>query len=536
MSEQQTGRLYGVGLGPGDPSLMTVRAVEVIAEADVIAYHSARHGRSIARSIAERHLRPDHIEERLVYPVTTETTDHPGGYRGAMDEFYADAAARLAAHLDAGRTVAVLAEGDPLFYGSYMHMHKRLADRYPTEVIPGVTSVSAAAARLGVPLVEGEEVLTVLPGTLSEEELTARLATTDAAAVMKLGRTFPTVRRALERSGRLADARYVERATMDAERTAPLAEVAPESVPYFSMAVLPSRVAAPHGDGGAGVAGGDGGDGGDAPNGDRVGMPSGERADAPGGVSGRPGEVVVVGLGPAGPLWLTPEARGELAAAEDLVGYTTYLDRVPVRPGQRRHASDNKVEAVRAEFALDLARRGRRVAVVSSGDPGVFAMATAVLEAACEDPYREVPVRIVPGMTAAHAAAARAGAPLGHDYAVISLSDRLKPWEVIAERLRAAAAADLVLALYNPGSRSRVWQVGKARELLLEHRAPDTPVVLGRDIGGPGERVRIVRLADLDPAQVDMRTILLVGSTQTRTARRGDGTDIVWTPRRYPEI
>ena len=519
MSEQQRratpaakGRLYGVGLGPGDPSLMTVRAVEVIAGADVVAYHSARHGRSIARSIAERHLRPDHIEERLVYPVTTEGTDHPGGYRGAMEEFYAEAAARLAAHLDAGRTVAVLAEGDPLFYGSYMHMHKRLADRYPTEVIPGVTSVSAAAARLGAPLVEGEEVLTVLPGTLPEEELTARLATTDAAAVMKLGRTFPTVRRALERSGRLADARYVERATMSAERTGALSEVDPSSVPYFSVAVLPSRIGTP--------------DASDAPE-----IP--ETPDA--SVSGRPGEVVVVGLGPAGPLWLTPEARGELAAAEDLVGYTTYLDRVPVRPGQRRHPSDNKVEAERAEFALDLARRGRRVAVVSSGDPGVFAMATAVLEAASEDPYRDVPVRVLPGMTAAHAAAARAGAPLGHDYAVVSLSDRLKPWEVIAGRLRAAAAADLVLALYNPGSRSRIWQVGKARELLLEHRAPDTPVVLGRDVGGPEESVRIIRLADLDPEEVDMRTILLIGSSQTRTVRRGDGTDIVWTPRRYPE-
>ncbi|MFC0602402.1 precorrin-2 C(20)-methyltransferase [Streptomyces palmae] len=503
MSEQQTpgsgepGRLYGVGLGPGDPSLMTLRAVEVIAEADVIAYHSARHGRSIARSIAERHLRPDHIEEPLVYPVTTEATDHPGGYRGAMEEFYAAAAARLAAHLEAGRTVAVLAEGDPLFYGSYMHMHKRLADRFPTEVVPGVTSISAAAARLGTPLVEGEEVLTILPGTLPEEELAARLAATDSAAVLKLGRTFPTVRRALERSGRLADAHYVERATMSAERTAPLAEVDPETVPYFSVAVLPSRVDA---------------------------APQAER-----------GEVVVVGLGPAGPLWLTPEARGELAAAEDLVGYTTYLDRVPVRPGQRRHASDNKVEAERAEFALELARRGRRVAVVSSGDPGVFAMATAVLEAACQDLYRDVPVRVLPGMTAAHAAAARAGAPLGHDYAVVSLSDRLKPWEVIAERLAAAAAADLVLALYNPGSRSRTWQVGKARELLLAHRSPDTPVVLGRDVGGPEESVRVVRLADLDPAQVDMRTILLVGSSQTRTERRGDGTRIVWTPRRYPE-
>ncbi|QXE35309.1 precorrin-2 C(20)-methyltransferase [Streptomyces sp. GMY02] len=521
--ETTLGKLYGVGLGPGDPSLMTVRAVQVIAEADVIAYHSARHGRSIARSIAVDHIGPDHIEEPLVYPVTTGTTDHPGGYRGAMEEFYAESAARLAVHLDAGRTVAVLAEGDPLFYGSYMHMHKRLADRYPTEVIPGVTSVSAAAARLGTPLVEGEEALTILPGTLPEEELTARLASADSAVVMKLGRTFPAVRRAVERAGRLADARYVERATMSGERTGPLADTDPDSVPYFSVAVLPSRV--------------------DARTDARADAQSAPRDPRD------PGEVVVVGTGPAGPLWLTPETRGALAAADDLVGYTTYLDRVPVRPGQQRHGSDNKVESERAEFALELARRGRRVAVVSGGDPGVFAMATAVLEAASVDPYTEVPVRVLPGVTAANAAAARAGAPLGHDYAVISLSDRLKPWDVIAERLHAAAAADLVLALYNPGSRTRTWQVGKARELLLEHRAPDTPVVVGRDVGGAEESVRIVRLGDLDPAQVDMRTILLVGSSQTVAVRRGGAgagegeagggeaggsEEVVWTPRRYP--
>ncbi|MEU0378486.1 precorrin-2 C(20)-methyltransferase [Streptomyces cyaneofuscatus] len=503
MSESSggTGRLYGVGLGPGDPSLMTLRAVQVIGEADVIAYHSARHGRSIARSIAAAHLRPDHIEEPLVYPVTTETTDHPGGYRGALEEFYEKAAARLAAHLDAGRTVAVLAEGDPMFYGSYMHMHKRLADRYATEVIPGVTSVSAAAARLGTPLVEGEEILTILPGTLPEEELTARLAATDTAVVMKLGRTFPAVRGAFEASGRLAEARYVERATMAGERTGDLVDIDPASVPYFSVAVLPSRVDAPR--------------------------PSGRQGS---------GEVVVVGTGPAGPLWLTPETRGALAAADALVGYTTYLDRVPVRPGQARHGSDNKVESERAEFALDLARRGHRVAVVSGGDPGVFAMATAVLEAAAQQEYAEIPVRVLPGVTAANAAAARAGAPLGHDYATISLSDRLKPWEVIAERLRAAASADLVLALYNPGSKSRTWQVGKARDLLLEHRSPDTPVVLARDVGGPTESVRTVRLADVDPAEVDMRTLLIVGSSQTRWVQRGEsGRSIVWTPRRYPE-
>ncbi|MFI6553463.1 precorrin-2 C(20)-methyltransferase [Streptomyces griseus] len=504
MKDTRTGTLYGVGLGPGDPNLMTLRAVQAIGDADVVAYHSARHGRSIARSIAAAHLRPDHIEEALVYPVTTETTDHPGGYRGALEEFYEKAAARLAAHLDAGLTVAVLAEGDPMFYGSYMHMHKRLADRYPTEVIPGVTSVSAAAARLGTPLVEGEEILTILPGTLPEEELTARLAATDTAVVMKLGRTFPAVRGAFEASGRLAEARYVERATMAGERTGELADIDPASVPYFSVAVLPSRVDAPR----------------------------------PSPSPSASGDVVVVGTGPAGPLWLTPETRGALAAADDVVGYTTYLDRVPVRPGQARHGSDNKVESERAEFALDLARRGRRVAVVSGGDPGVFAMATAVLEVASQDAYADIPVRVLPGVTAANAAAARAGAPLGHDYATISLSDRLKPWEVIAERLRAAASADLVLALYNPGSTSRTWQVGKARDLLLEHRSPDTPVVLARDVGGPTESVRTVRLADVDPAEVDMRTLLIVGSSQTRWVRRGGaGADrsVVWTPRRYPE-
>ena len=160
-------RLYGVGLGPGDPELVTVKAARLIGAADVIAYHSARHGRS-HRPLGSprRYLRDGQIEEPLVYPVTTETTDHPGGYQGAIDEFYAAAAARLAAHLDAGRDVVVLAEGDPFFYGSYMHMHKRLAHRYPTEVVPGVTSVSAAAAALGRPLVERDEVLTVLPGTL----------------------------------------------------------------------------------------------------------------------------------------------------------------------------------------------------------------------------------------------------------------------------------------------------------------------------------------------------------------------------------
>ncbi|HPZ96168.1 MAG TPA: SAM-dependent methyltransferase, partial [Mycobacterium sp.] len=153
------GTLFGVGLGPGDPELVTVKAARVIGAADVVAYHSARHGRSIARRIAEPYLRPGQNEEHLVYPVTAGTTDHPGGYAGAMEEFYAEAAERIAAHLEAGRDVALLAEGDPLFYSSYMHMHTRLTQRFDAVIVPGVTSVSAASAAVSTPLVTGDEVL-----------------------------------------------------------------------------------------------------------------------------------------------------------------------------------------------------------------------------------------------------------------------------------------------------------------------------------------------------------------------------------------
>jgi precorrin-2 C20-methyltransferase/precorrin-3B C17-methyltransferase len=509
------GRLFGVGVGPGDPELVTVKAARLIGEAQVVAYHAARHGRSNARAIAEAYLRPGQIEEALIYPVTTEGTDHPGGYQGAIDEFYAESAARLAVHLDAGRDVVVLAEGDPFFYGSYMHMHKRLADRYETTVVPGVTSVSAASAVLGRPLMERDEVLTVLPGTLPPDELAARITATDSAAIMKLGRTFDGVREALSRAGRLDDAWYVERATTDRQRTARLSEVDSESVPYFSLAMLPSRAALDQERA--------------APD-QKPAAPDQKPAASPPPA----GQVTVVGLGPGDPRWLTPEARDALREADDLVGYTTYLARLETRQGQTKHASDNRVEAERAAFALDLARRGRRVAVVSSGDPGVFAMATAVLEVAEDPQWKDVEVRVLPGLTAAQAVASRAGAPLGHDFCIISLSDRLKPWPVIERRLAATAAADLVIAIYNPASKSRTGQLVRAREVLLEHRSAETPVIVGRDVGGPAESVRVTTLGELDPATVDMRCLLIVGSSQTRVVSRADGSTRVFTPRSYP--
>jgi precorrin-2 C20-methyltransferase/precorrin-3B C17-methyltransferase len=496
------GRLFGVGLGPGDPELVTVKAARLIGAADVIAYHAARHGRSNARAIAESYLRAGQIEEQLIYPVTTETTDHPGGYQGAIDEFYEQSAARLAAHLDAGRDVVVLAEGDPFFYGSYMHMHKRLADRYETAVVPGVTSVSAASAVLGRPLMERDETLTVLPGTLPPAELAARLASTDSAAIMKLGRTFTGVREALRRAGRLDDAWYVERATTDRERHGRLADIDPATVPYFSLVLLPSPAASTF------VA---------------------DHAPTP-----QTGQVTVVGLGPAGRDWLTPQAQAALAEADDLVGYGPYVDRVPPNPRQRRHGSDNRVEAERAAFALDLAKSGRNVAVVSSGDPGIFAMAAAVLEVSEDPQWKDVPIRVVPGLTAAQAVASKVGAPLGHDFCILSLSDRLKPWEVIASRLDAAAGADLVIAIYNPASQSRKEQLVRARELLLKHRAASTPVVVGRDVGGPEEAIRVTTLGELDPATIDMRCLLIIGSSQTRVMTRGDGSIQVYTPRHYP--
>jgi precorrin-2 C20-methyltransferase / precorrin-3B C17-methyltransferase len=481
------GTLWGVGLGPGDPELVTVKAARLIAEADVVAYHSARHGRSIARGIAEPYLRPGQIEEHLIYPVTTEPTDHPGGYAGAMEDFYRDAADRIAAHLDAGRNVALLAEGDPLFYSSYMHLHTRLTQRFDAVIVPGVTSVSAASAATGTPLVQGDEVLSILPGTLPVEELKRRLADSDAAVVLKLGRSYPAVREALSSTGRLDEAFYVERASTPQQRVLSAAEIEDARVPYFSLAMVPGA----------------------------------NRRQAPSGT------VAVVGLGPGDADWMTPQSRRELAAATDIIGYGPYLDRIRLSDGQRRHPSDNTDEPARARLACTLAEQGNAVAVVSSGDPGVFAMATAVLEEAKQWPG--VAVRVIPAMTAAQAVASRVGAPLGHDYAVISLSDRLKPWDVIAARLTAAAQADLVLAIYNPASKTRTWQVGAMQELLLAHRDPGTPVVIGHDVSGPHEEVKVVRLADLNPAEVDMRCLLIVGSSQTQWYD-----DRVFTPRRYP--
>ncbi|RMP67449.1 hypothetical protein ALQ18_03703 [Pseudomonas marginalis pv. marginalis] len=255
---------------------------------------------------------------------------------------------------------------------------------------------------------------------------------------------------------------------------------------------------------------------------------------------GRPrGRLAVIGLGPGAAELMVPAVKAELARCTDVLGYETYVRMAgPFRDDQVQHCTDNREEMQRARHAFELAAQGRSVVVVSSGDPGVFAMAAAVIEALHESSdaaWHQVDLQILPGVSASLATAAQAGAPLGHDFCVMSLSDNLKPWSIIEKRLDLASQADLALAFYNPISRARPWQLGRALEIVALHRTPETPVVLGRDIGRPGQTLRVTTLGQLTPAQVDMRTMVLIGSSTTCVFPRAGGGEWVYTPRWYGE-
>ena len=246
------------------------------------------------------------------------------------------------------------------------------------------------------------------------------------------------------------------------------------------------------------------------------------------------GRLTVVGVGPAGPEWITPEVTALLADATDLVGYAPYLERVA---GAHHcvHASDNREELARAAHALDMAAEGRDVAVVSGGDPGVFAMAAAVFEAlegAEPGRWDAVAVEVLPGVSAMQAAAARLGAPLGNDFCAISLSDNLKPWSLIRRRVRLAAEADFAMAFYNPISRARPWQLGAALDIVREVQGPDTLVVLATAVGrGEREELRVSTLGEVDPAAASMSTLVIVGAASTRVLERRSGRRHLYTPR-----
>ncbi len=244
------------------------------------------------------------------------------------------------------------------------------------------------------------------------------------------------------------------------------------------------------------------------------------------------GWVTIVGIGPGDDNLVTPEVIQVVAQATDIVGYFPYVDRIKMRPGLTLHGSDNRVEIDRSRHALEMACEGKRVVVVSSGDPGVFAMAAAVLEAVehGDAAWRELDIRVMPGITAMLAAAAACGAPLGHDFCAINLSDNMKPWELIEKRLRLAAEADFAMAFYNPRSKSRPAGFGKAVKVLQEACGDDRPMIFARNVSRPDQTIRIVPLSEVTEDMADMRTVVLLGSSQTRIIER-DGTPLVYTPR-----
>lgn len=245
------------------------------------------------------------------------------------------------------------------------------------------------------------------------------------------------------------------------------------------------------------------------------------------------GRLVVIGLGPGNPDQVTPEASRAVAEASFFYGYKPYLDRLDLRPDQTRVASDNREEISRSQAALEKAAAGAHVAVVSGGDPGVFAMAAAVCEAIEAGPkeWRDIELSIIPGVTAMLAVAARVGAPLGHDFCAINLSDNLKPWDLIERRLVAAATVGFVISLYNPISNARPWQLGSAFETLRAHLPATTPVIFGRAAGRPDERIEIYTLAEVDATRADMATCVIIGSPETRLIEREGKRPLVYTPR-----
>jgi precorrin-3B C17-methyltransferase len=246
-----------------------------------------------------------------------------------------------------------------------------------------------------------------------------------------------------------------------------------------------------------------------------------------------PGSLRIIGLGPGGAEWLTPEASEWIASASDLIGYAPYLERLPMREGQTRHPSGNGAEMERARFALQIVEDGHRAAIVCGGDPGIFAMAAAVFEAIEEGKcsWRDLDIAVSPGISAMQAAAARAGAPLGHDFCAISLSDNLKPWSLVEKRLAAAASADFVIALYNPASAARPLRIHDAFSLLRSLKPGATPVVFARAVGRQDEDISVATLTTADPARADMSTLIIVGSSATRIIPRNNLTPVVYTPR-----
>lgn len=474
MTEAIIGRFWAVGVGPGDPELLTQKAVRLIQQADVL-YHAGptpEQGRALD---TVRALLPTHQQRRIV--LRNSMADVTAG---DWRRYYGPGVDEMAGECRAGHAVVFITEGDPTLYSTAAHVWQLLAERYPEipiEVVPGVSSITATAARAGWPLVQKDESLAIVPGSYHQHDLADWIDRFSTVCVLKPAKALPQLARTLQECRPDCEAIYAENVGTPREwLTRDLASALGRHE-YFSIVIVRRRQASP--------------------------------------TAATVGRVDVVGIGPGDPALLTTQALRVLCEADVVIGYEMYLKALePLRLQAEIVRSPIGAEAERAKQALDLAKAGRRIALVSSGDAGVYGMASLLLESAESMP--ELPIAVTPGVTAATAAAALLGAPLGHDFACISLSDLLTPWEVIEWRIEAAAQADFVLAIYNPLSQRRTWQLPRAREILLKHRNPATPVGLVDKAHRAGMHVWQTTLGELTTDGVTMETTIIIGNSQTR--------------------
>ena len=484
-------QFWAVGVGPGDPQLMTVRAVEIVGQARVI-YHAGpaeRQGR--AWEIICELVRPgQEVRHLLSEPMSSVTgaADWRLPYRPGVEQIVADCRR--------GRDVVFVTEGDPSLFSTAIPVCQLLgeiAPDVPITVVPGVSSITAAAARLRWPLAQKDETLRIIPATQHALDLACLLTTESSLCLLKTGPALPHIIAALARQPYSWDTAYAENLGAEQEWiTSDLSQALGRSA-YFSLVLL-------------------------------------RRRPLPGTAMPSAGKVSIVGLGPGDPELLTHRALQVLRSASDLVGYSGYLELIkPLGCQGNCHALPLGAETERARLALDLARQGRLVVLASSGDAGVYGMASLLMEIAAESP--RVDIEVVPGVTAATAAAALLGAPLGHDFVCISLSDLLTPWAVIERRLRAAGQGDFVIVLYNPASQERRWQLPRARDILAAYRSRETPVGLVHRAYRPGMRVEFTTLDALTVDTVTMETTIIIGNSQTRWIN-----DRLVTPRGYLDL
>ncbi|MBY0525492.1 MAG: precorrin-3B C(17)-methyltransferase [Gemmataceae bacterium] len=488
-----TGRFWAIGVGPGDPELLTLKALRLVQAVAVIYHAGPEPRRGRAFEIIEPHLRPEQVCRIVLTEAMSavSNSDWRTHYRAAVEQ--------MASDCHAGRDVAFVTEGDPTLYSSAAQVWQLLEELHPEipiEVVPGISSINAAAARVRWPLAQKDQPFAVVPAGYHAGELHQWIERFPSVCFLKPPHVLPELTQTLSQRAPQREAVYVENLGTAQEWTTTDLQTAAARNCYFSLVLVRTRPKSAK-------------------------QLVADRAC-------KAGQVSIIGLGPGDARLMTRQAQAALRSADVVVGYDAYLNALaPLHLRAEMCGSPIGAEAERARQSLEFAGQGRRVALVSSGDAGVYGMASLLFESAAS--AAELEIEVVPGVTAAVAAASLLGAPLGHDFACISLSDLLTPWSVIEQRLEAAAAGDFVLAIYNPLSQRRTWQLPRAKQILSRHRSPQTPVGLADRAYREGTRVWHTTLAELSTDGIGMETTLIVGNSQTR---RVNGRMV--TPRGYP--